>query len=413
MKYNSQHVKSQGQDSIHLPYLDENSSENDKPNLFEDLVNEAQASQQDKADDYNDIFKDIAINSDEVPAESMSELEKIFADTSLGENTKAELLAKDEGDHPDEAVMNIDLTDEEAVHDKKTAEDLAIIQKEKELFMNIFNTYSQKDTQKSRKHSHSHILWNLREAMSSTRSKIDLHVSRAMRPSVGGRLTQDTIEKMFQQFDSSLESTYTYLLTLELKEGYLDFLREIFRRFNERDTILKDFFLTMKKNESLLEFTKRYGELSAQVRRHSEESPSAPLLNAYTMPLLFNHIMTTFSTKFYDGVLALTIVNLLKKDLRLYSVVCNQETFNEILKLYWVYYGKLSLQEIELTYMEMRNNGFMGNLRTFRILREIIIRYHALKLGKSGMRFWLREDDTRVKRLEKKLKLLSEQLKNL
>lgn len=380
--------------------------------LFGDLIKETEARALGETDAYSNIFKDIYVDN-AGKGDSKTELNKIFADISRGVTSESLIPKIHRNEVDEEADVNIANSDE-TLPRGKYGEDPSVIEKEKELFMNIFKTYSQPGSSPTQKNSHSHLSWNLREAMSNTRTKLDRHVTRALRPSLNTRMTQDLIHDIFLRFNEALEPTYAQLGTFESREQYLKFLRELFDRYREKDAKLKIFSLAIRKGESLLEFTRRYTKLASEVKLQSEQSPSSPVLNAYTMPLLFNHIMNTFSTRFYDGQLALTIFNLLKKDLALYSVVCNQATYNEVLKLYWVYYGKLSLHEIEMAYVEMKNNGFLGDINTFRVLKEIIVRYHTLKLGKSGLiSFWLREDDKRVRSLERHLHGLAQQLKSM
>lgn len=373
--------------------------------LFNDLVKEVDAKEKRNDDSFDDIFKDIILDPKQPSSEAKTEMDKIFANISRGQTSEKQELYQD-------TSMDIDMTDETLVLDKK-AEDPNIVQKEKELFMNIFKTYSQREPSKEKKKSsHSNLLWNLREAMSSKSTDLDRHISRAMRPSQGNKLTQDTIDRIFLHFDDSLKPTYTALLTFDLRESYLDFLKGVIQRFKGSRSRQREFFLTMKKGEALHDFTDRFTKLSQEVKLKNEELPLEPVLNAYTLPLLFNYILKTLITKFYDGQLALTLFNSLKRDLDVYTVVCNQDTYNEVLKLFWAYYGKLSLQEIEMTFLEMKNNGFVGNLNTFRVLKEIIVRYHLIKLGLSDLTlFWLREDDKRVKNLERNLHKLASQLK--
>lgn len=409
LKYNSARYNSTWRNEESRSRTDENVKAQDSQ-FFDDLLSEAETTKDIKDGDnkdstYDDILKDIFLDPEQSSSESKSEMDKIFTNISHGQTSeKQELHNKS---------MDIDMTDETSVLESK-AEDPSVIQKEKELFMNIFKTYSQKGTSKeSKKASHSNLLWNLREAMSNTSTHLDRHISRAMRPSQGNRLTQDTIDKIFLHFDNSLEPTYAKLLEFERRDSFLVFMKNILDKV-KTNSRQKDFFLTMKKGESLQDFTSRFTKLSQEVKKQNEELPLTPVLNAYTLPLLFNSVMRTLSTKFYDGQLALTLFNSLKKDIAIYTVVCNQDTYNEVLKLYWVYYGKLSLQEIEMAFLEMKNNGFVGNLNTFRVLKEIIVRYHSIKLGYSGQPlFWLREDDKRVKNLERNLHKLASQLKEL
>ncbi|KAF3993443.1 hypothetical protein FT663_00466 [Candidozyma haemuli var. vulneris] len=403
VKYNSSWSKRETND---FQSTAENSSDNQDLGIYDDLIKKAEDSSLDSYDSYKDIFKDVTIESDETPPE----LDEIFK--GLNSESASEKQTLLEGD---DALryrdMDLDRTDENAMGARSTI-DPGVFKKERALFDDVFDKYLQKLPKDGEKRSTSPHLWMIKEAMNNKATEINQHVSRAMRPSSGSRLSQDTIDKMFLQFEGALSPTFEYLSTFDSRGEYLEFLGQLFTRFNEAGNQSQGFFLTMGKGETMLNFTKRYTELSEQVKRHSEETPAVPLLNAYTLPLLFNHIIRQFSTRFYDGQLALTAFNLLKTDLGLYSVVCNQDTYNEVLKLHWVYYGKQSLYEIELTFAEMRNNGFLGNLTTFRILREIIGRYHAMKVGKNdSMVFWSREDDKKVKNLRNNLRTLAKQLK--
>lgn len=177
------------------------------------------------------------------------------------------------------------------------------------------------------------------------------------------------------------------------------------------------FYLIDEINNSS-EITEVHIKLMETIHKSSKKTPNSPILNILTLPTIFNQIIETTAYKFYDGQLALSLFNILKRDVRLYTFACNQETFNQVLKLYWIFNGKSSLYNIEMIYLEMINNGFNGDVTTFNILKQIVIDYYKLKMGtsiineSSKLPIWCKEDDKRASSLEHKLYKLASRLRS-
>lgn len=281
-----------------------------------------------------------------------------------------------------------------------------------EVFNKVFEKYNQQGKFNNELKPALEFSWQ--DSLKTTQNKVERHISLAMLLKSGSRLSQDSIDDMFDKFATALEPTLELLRQKESRKELIEFLLVIFKRFKEGDFKKQNFALVLSKDESLHAFTQRYHQFSGEVRSMSEDNSQEPLLCAYTIPLIFNEVIELLYSKFYDGQLALTLFNFLKKDLSLYLVCCNNDTYNKILKLHWVYYGKSSMIDVEQTFMEMINNGFPGNLNTYKIMREILLQYHLAKLGKGDkMPFFLKGDDKRAKGLERKLGGLLQQLRLL
>lgn len=369
---------------------------------FEDQAMSNIASQIEDNPQY-DFFADLDFES--APKDGPSQLDKIFADLSEGSGIE------DSVGHYKR--VDIDKTDEDVLLGEEDAANMdAVLTEEKQLFQKIFDTYALKEDLTTPEVSLNQALWSLRDSLKATRRKLVEHISSTDEVLPGQRSSPVDVQ-LFNQTKEALESTFFYLsdkTQLEL----VDFLRTQFERYYQKD-FSGDFYFFKARLESMDDYKSKCDGVCRDIRVRSESNPSEPILNAFTMPVIFNHILQLLSTKLYDGQLALTLFNSLKKDLNLYTVVCNQQTYNEILKIYWIYRGKSSLYEIELIYLEMANNGFKGDMQTFSILKEIIVSYHTIRMGKSNysphrVPIWSQEDDRRVQNLERKLTLLSRSL---
>lgn len=149
---------------------------------------------------------------------------------------------------------------------------------------------------------------------------------------------------------------------------------------------------------------------------NQNHSPEKQQLNLITLPILFNEFLKVNNNKFKDGQLTISLFNYLKSQLSLYLLICNQDTYNEILKTVWIFHGKSNLYQIEIIITEMLNNGFQGNLLTFNILKKIILDYYNLKMNNypfinNNLPIWNQEDDHRVLNLERKLRAISFNIK--
>lgn len=287
-----------------------------------------------------------------------------------------------------------------------------VLADEKELFEKIFATYSQPDASLGAVDKlQNQVLANLQESFSTVNKSVDPVALVQSFENLSER-ESTTIEKNTHE---ALEHTLKYIEELATREDVVGFARGVFDGFQHGAFREKSFYLHKRKRESSKAYLARHKELSDSTKAQSEATPEKPVLNVFTMPVLFNKVISVLCTKHYDGALALTLFNLVKEDLNLYTVVCNQRTYNEILKVYWVFFGKRSLCEIELVVVEMMNNGFAGDNHTFVILKEILSTYYSMKMGQSsynpgGIRIWSKEDEKRARNLMQKLTVLGKQL---
>lgn len=342
-----------------------------------------------------DVFEDLLKNTGNPQTQSheTQESQKITFDTSMDASPFKKSLLEDEDD-----VKHDDVKQERELFDK--------------VFHKVFEKYNQADKFEFNKQTSLGMRSTLQDTMKNPKSKLDRQVTLAMR--VTNRLKQDTIDAMFSEFSKAIKPTLDILSEMSTRQELSAFLSRILKRFQQKDYNKKEFALSMKKNETVANFSKRYVSLSEEAKKISELDGSNPMICAYTVPLVFNKVLQELLFRFHDAEFALTLFNLVKKDLSLYMVCCNQDTYNEMLRMIWVYYGKSSLAEVEMTFLEMKNNGFPGNVDTYRILREIILQYHMAKLGKgTGFSFWLKEDEKRVRNLEKSLSKLVGELRQL
>ena len=272
-----------------------------------------------------------------------------------------------------------------------------VITKEKDLLQDILKSYQNIDEEKS--NSEKKIFDNLTQYYTGSK--------------LSNQFYQDTL---FKRVTESLSSTLDYIDSSKGKHEVVHKLNTIINQLNNEQISVNDrqgFFLTsLLKHKKI---TNDHENLFEEMELQSKISPANPKLNVLSLPSLFNQCLKTLHTKFSDGALCLTLFNYLKKDLNLYSVCCNQDTYNEILKTYWVFQGKSNIYAIENLYIEMTNNGFQGNLTTFNILKQIIVDYYDLKMGNSplystNLPIWTQEDDSRIESLESSLNKLAKTL---
>lgn len=317
-------------------------------------------------------------------------------------------------DHNDEVSYRLDVP----VDQQPSAE---VVQEEKNLFKNIFSTFLQPTEDESIKlRAEDNILWNLKDSLKKSQDKFNsLEIKQKL--AEFNKISDLLKGLVFQRTEVALSDTVNYIDTeLVTLEQQLAFLKDTYGRWCESleaaksDTYVHEqTYLGHVLRLTGPRFMRELSDLVRTIRERSEESPKKPQLNVFTMPVIFNHVLRNLGYRLYAGQVALSVFNLLKKDLNVYSTIINQQTYNEVLKMYWLYQGKANLYGIEMIYIEMLNNGFTGDVVTFNVLKQIIVDYHTLKLGKgeSGLPLWTREDDKRVHSLELKLSRLATQLK--
>jgi len=396
---------------------------NDFLNDHEKKQDEIIATKKDN-DDFNDLLTSLNLDDGSTKRDEellnfdkLSEMTKDHL-TSKKNKTQTEEFNPIDVDKNDENVFDLSFLDMNKTNDKEKK----IIEEEKQLFQNIFNSYI-KPTDKDEQ---SELLQNLRDSVNISKNQINdiLSSSTSARknlPNVSGRLKDELFTKTRDALKPTLEYIYTSS-DLSTSNSLTQYLRTVFAdwfEIVEKAQTDKAVFEDIYRNKLLKKSTKfdeKHDEFINSVYVQSTENPSNPILNVVTLPIIFNSILNTIAMKYQDGQLALSLFNFLKKDINLYTVCCNQQTYNEILRIQWLFYGKSNLYGIELIFIEMLNNGFSGDLMTFNILKQIIIDYHNLKMGQSSLNdaklpIWSKEDDKRVENLERKLGTLANVLK--
>lgn len=322
-------------------------------------------------------------------------------------------------DKDDENVFGMDFL---SIDKEKDFKD--ITRREREMFQKVFDTYRDVPLQEEQK---AKLMKDLMESVNIAQGeskKITSESSQSRRrlTEVSERL-RDTL---FVKVGQALHPTVDYITSsreLETGAELIDYLKSIFIEWNKQVQKAKELkesfekiYLTRMLDNST-KFNDDHHEFITSVHNKSLKSPSSPVLNVFTMPVIFNTVITTLAWKMQAGQLAMSLFNILKKDINLYTVCCNQQTYNEILKIQWIYFGKLNLYNVEISFMEMQNNGFMGDIVTFKILKQVIMEYHHLKMGNSHLNpynfpVWSKEDNNRADNLERKLVSLGKSLKH-
>lgn len=410
--------------------IDISTEEKSEFDILNDLLNDHEKKQDEIIDskkgndDFNDLLSSLNLDGD-----SNNNDEGLFDFEKLGEMTKDHLSSKQnktqteefnpiDVDKNDENIFDLSFLDMNKTNDNEKK----IIEEEKQLFQNIFNSYV-KPTDRDEQ---SELLQNLRDSVNISKNQINdiLTSSTSARnklPNVSGRLK----DELFTKTRDALKPTLEYIHTssdLGTSNSLTQYLRTVFTSWFEivekaqsDKVVFEDVYLNKLLKKST-KFSEKHDKFINSVYVQSTEHPSNPILNVFTLPIIFNSILNTIAMKYHDGQLALSLFNFLKKDINLYTVCCNQQTYNEILRIQWLFYGKSNLYGIELIFIEMLNNGFSGDLMTFNILKQIIIDYHNLKMGQASLNeaklpIWSKEDDKRVENLERKLSTLAYVLK--
>lgn len=351
---------------------------------------------QNETDDLSDILSDFEF---EPQGTESSELDRIFADLAKGPKVE----------HTEDGFsrVTLDKTDEEVGQGNPD-----IINEEKRLFENIFDTYAREEREPLNSSKlESEVLWNLQQSFTNPGRKVH------ERPVVHERLSQNAIRKCLDKAKAAIGPTLDHISSLSTQGEVVQFLQDVLHRYDAKEYDEESFYLHKHNLESMSRFMARADKQFQKAEEVLAQTPQQPYLHEYVMPVVFNHAVKLLSNKFYNGQLALSLFNSLKKDLNLYTVMCNQDTYNEMLKVYWVFMGRSSLCEIELLFVEMTNNGFQGDMTTFAILKELLGDYHTMRMGKSlynpgGEPIWSLEDEKRATKLGEKLRVLAKHLRN-
>lgn len=271
-----------------------------------------------------------------------------------------------------------------------------IINEEKNLFQKIFSSYIESEP----KGAPENILKSVAQPTFRT-SRIH---------SVSEKIRDD----VFTMTENALSATLDYIQSIPTSQEVTEFLLSTLDRWLAQNTAAKNdlqvqesVYLNKILNSKGKRMTESHTKFIDKVKATSEAHPEEPSLNIFTLPILFNKCIARLSAQ-GDGVLAFTIFNLLKSNIHIYTICCNQKTFNEMMKIAWV--NTMDLYTVEKLYFEMVGNGFTGDFHTFHILKSIIVEYYGTKMGTSNSPIWSRQDDIRVESLEKKLATLARQL---
>ncbi|KAL6449551.1 hypothetical protein SBY92_004465 [Candida maltosa Xu316] len=130
-------------------------------------------------------------------------------------------------------------------------------------------------------------------------------------------------------------------------------------------------------------WTERHDVVIKKIQDHSTLNPNAPLCNVLTLPIIFNHSLKLFTYKFSNVNIPLSMINLLQANANLFAISTNQQTFNEVLRMIWIFYGNINLHQVYNAYRSMKFLGFPGDIQTFNILKVVIMECDRMKNGKS------------------------------
>lgn len=350
-----------------------------------------------------------AISNGDAPGNSNDKdlLDDIFADlvfdTQAGSN-ELDKLFENITSNPDAMTIDLDKTTEDVFDDGKRP-----VLEEQHLFQKIFETYSQSQPADRNDRLEEQVLYNLQESFNTASSSPPQTAKH-------DQLSHSAIKEILGNVQNALAPTLDLLDSCGSKLELLAFLNHTATRYHSMARDNDNFYVYKAKSERMTAYEARCERMCQSIDRQGTQNPREPVLNVFTMPILFNRVLRILSTQLYDGQLALTLFHTLKKNIDLYTVVCNQQTYNEIMKIYWVYMGKASLCEVELVFLEMQNNGFSGDLATFSIVKEILATYHSMRMGKTlynpgGVPIWCQEDERRAKNLGNKLRALGQTLR--
>ncbi|CUM68396.1 uncharacterized protein PRCAT00006119001 [Priceomyces carsonii] len=353
------------------------------------LVNESlEASDSKKGID--DLLASLKLDEDLVNEESNNE--------KLSNMTKKHFASSNK----EVSTYNKEDTDKGRFTDKPS--DKNIVEEERRLFQNIFESYMKPLEQDNSKNQ----FFKLKDTVKITDRAIEKLVDTNQRNKYDlDSVSSDLKKDLFNKSKAALGPSIDYVGKIDSIDELFGFLRRIFKDWRKEED-KHDIQLLLEENNN--------NRFTNEIAARSESQPDLPILNAFTLPIIFNKVLHDLSFKFKDGQAALTLFNLLKKDINLYTIVCNQQTYNEILRTQWIYTGKSNLYAIEMTYIEMLNNGFTGDKVTFNILKSIILDYYNLKMANSNLNkvsrlpIWTGEDDKRVRNLEGKLENLARNL---
>lgn len=290
--------------------------------------------------------------------------------------------------------------------DEAPMSELAIAS-ERQLFYNIFKLYMQEHPE--------------REAQAGVAGTVAALLERTKKAKTVAKRVKTARERISSDLKQGLESSTLQAISKLPHVG--EVCRWFFADLDRWKKMVSDAKLKRDQRALTLDHLLKPGaETEAElfvnsVIAEAEANPTTPPLNAFTLPIVINGLIKMAAFELHDGQTAMTLYHWLKRDVNVYSVACNQETHNLVLAIAHLYYGKGDLYPVEALYHEMRNSGFSGNMETFNVLKQVVIDYYGLRMGKlDGVNattlvpLWLKEDDVRAESFERHLKQLARRL---
>ncbi|KAI5951018.1 hypothetical protein KGF54_004092 [Candida jiufengensis] len=249
-------------------------------------------------------------------------------------------------------------------------------------------------------------------------------------PSFNNRITVHSIdselrEKLYNKCESALIPTLEKINELkssfEIYEFYSNLLNNLIKEIeasskNNEGNLNNNFYLrNLFLENNITEWNNQHDEVIEKIKLKSIANPLEPELNIISLPIITNHIFQKLGFKLYNSQLISTFFNFIKNDFHLYTLCFNQESFNLILKINWIYYGNIDLLNIEKIFNEMKFLGYNGDFKTYQILKIIIDEYNLLCNGysffnKFGSKILTKEDNLRVNYLTKEFYKLRKRL---
>lgn len=299
----------------------------------------------------------------------------------------------------------------------KVEEDEDIINEEKNLFGKVFQNYLVDETNSNEEKKR----WQLYDSVKNSKRKIDnlINLSAELKNASFASVSSHFKQQFFDRTKVAITPTLDYIDNeLQSVEAKLEFLNTIIQEFQTKTKTPQghdEVFLNKLLRKNAKKFTAKHEALVDSMYQNSIKNAAHPTINVFTIPLVFNKVLHSLSFHNYQGTLALSLFNLLKKDLNLYTVFVNQQTFNEILRIHWIYQGKSSLYGIEMIFLEMVNNGFPGDVMTYKTIKQLLLDYRRLRVGNYNTGrdtpIWTEEDNKRFGKLLGRTHQLSQELR--
>lgn len=318
-----------------------------------------------------------------------------------------------------DATATEDISFEDEEENGFKMEDDDIIDEEKKLFGKVFQTYLKDESNKNDKAKRIEYYSSIKKSKEDIDNLINLTSTERKQSVSFDSVSAQFKQQFFDRTKLAINPTLNHIDHLRSVEAKLEFLNAIIARFQSQIKTPQgrnEIFLGKQLRKNSKNFTAKHESLIDSMSQTSIKLADSPVLNVFTIPLIFNKTLHSLSFQNYQGTLALSLYNLLKKDVNLYTVFINQQTFNEILRINWIFNGKLNLHGIEMIFLEMVNNGFTGDIMTYKIIKQVLLDYCRLRIGNySGstnkdVPIWTEEDNKRFKKLVGKTHQLANEL---